>query len=399
MAPLAGVRVLDLSRVLAGPWATQLLADLGADVLKIERPEVGDDTRHWGPPFVTDAEGQPSDAAYFVAANRNKRSVTVDFSTAEGAALVQELACRADVLVENYKLGGLARFKLDYASLAPRNPRLVYCSITGFGQFGPYADRPGYDYIVQAMSGLMSVTGEREGAPMKVGVAVSDLFTGLYAATAILAALRHAERTGEGQHLDAALLDCQMAALANQAQNYLATGRAPSRLGNAHPNLTPYGPFQTQDQPVVVAVGNDGQFQALCAVLGIPDLAQAPKFRDNAARLANRTELEAALAERFSRSGADAWITALQAVGVPAGPIRTIAEAFEDEHARVRELTASAEREDGARMRLGRYPVKLSRTPAATPRPAPALGADTRSALADWLGDPPSEGGWTASGA
>jgi crotonobetainyl-CoA:carnitine CoA-transferase CaiB-like acyl-CoA transferase len=363
------------------------LADLGADVLKIERPDGGDDTRAWGPPFIAPAAGPDrGDAAYFAAANRSKRSAALDFANPQDAALITRLAERADVLVENFKVGGLAKFGLDYESLAARNRKLVYCSITGFGQFGPYADRPGYDFLIQGMSGLMSITGAADGPPMKVGVAVSDLFTGLYAASAILAALRHAERTGEGQHLDAALLDCQLAALANQAQNYLSTGRSPVRLGNAHPNLTPYGPFQAADGPVIVAVGNDGQFQALCRVLGAPELAADPRFTDNAARLANRDALALALAPLFAGRAAETWAQLLNRAGTPAGPIRSVGEAFEDPHVGARGLLAAVEREDGARFRLATFPVRLSKTPAVPPRPPPRLGADAQAALAEWLG-------------
>lgn len=387
--PLAGVRVLDLSRVLAGPWATQLLGDLGAEVLKIERPEVGDDTRGWGPPFLRDGAGKRSDAAYFVAANRNKRSVAIDFAKPEGAALLRRLAAKADVLVENYKNGGLAKYGLDYASLHALNPRLVYCSITGFGQYGPYAQRPGYDFIIQGMSGLMSVTGEPSGEPLKVGVAVSDLFTGMYAASAILAALHHAERTGAGQHLDVALLDCQMAALANQAQNYIVSGVSPQRMGNAHPNLTPYGPFPTADDPIIVAVGNDGQFRALCGVLGAAHLASDPRFSDNPGRLAHRDALKAELTARFQTAGAAAWSQALDAVGVPAGPIRSIAEALEDPHVQERQLTTAVTREDGAEMRLVGHPVCFSEFPDLPRGPPPCLGADTEQALLDWLGGEP----------
>jgi len=388
--PLAGVKVLDLSRVLAGPWATQMLADLGADVLKIERPDTGDDTRAWGPPFLATMDGSRADAAYFASANRSKRSVALDFADPGDLALIGKLAERADVLVENFKVGGLAKYGLEYSSLAARNPKLVYCSITGFGQFGPYAHQPGYDFIVQGMSGLMSITGEPDGPPMKVGVAVSDLFTGLYAAGAILAALRHAERTGQGQHLDAALLDCQLAALANQAQNYLATGRSPGRLGNAHPNLTPYGPFPAADAPVIVAIGNDSQFQALCRVLGATACGSDPRFADNAARLANREALMQALQGCFAARRAEEWAALLNAANVPAGPIRSVGEAFEDGHVQARGLLQEVERSDGARFRLGAFPVRLSQTPALPARAPPILGADTRNALADWLGEAPA---------
>lgn len=389
--PLSGVRVLDLSRVLAGPWATQMLADMGADVLKIEHPASGDDTRAWGPPFVTNGEGAPKEAAYYFCANRSKRSLALDFSKPEGADLLRRLALRADILVENYKLGGLAKYGLDYPSLHAIHPKLVYCSITGFGQTGPHAQRPGYDYIIQAMSGLMSVTGEPQGPPMKVGVAVADLFAGLYGAFSILAALRHAERTGQGQHLDVALLDCQIAALANQTQNYLASGTAPGRLGNAHPNLTPYGPYPAKDGQVIVAVGNDGQFRALCAAIGAPALSQDGRFLDNRARLAHRDALDAALNALMSAQSCAYWLERLNAAGVPCGPIQTLAEALEDPHIAARALLAETLREDGARARLVRHPVIFSETPARAPAAPPHLGADGPAALEDWLG--PDAGG------
>lgn len=384
--PLSGVRVLDLSRVLAGPWATQMLADMGADVLKIEHPKGGDDTRAWGPPFVQDGEGNPVEAAYYFCANRSKRSLALDFSTPEGATLLRRLALRADILVENYKLGGLAKYGLDYASLHEIHPKLVYCSITGFGQTGPHAQRPGYDYIIQAMSGLMSVTGEPQAPPMKVGLAVADLFAGLYGAFAILAALRHAERTGQGQHLDVALLDCQIAALANQTQNYLTSGTAPGRLGNAHPNLTPYGPYRAKDGQVIVAVGNDGQFRALCAAIGAPALCQEARFVDNRARLANRMALEDALNALMSVQTCAHWLESLNAAGVPCGPIQTLAQALEDPHVKARALLSETQREDGARARLVRHPVIFSETPARSPVAPPRLGSDGQAALEDWLG-------------
>lgn len=384
--PLSGVRVLDLSRVLAGPWATQMLADMGADVLKIEHPASGDDTRGWGPPFVTDGQSTPQEAAYYFCANRSKRSLALDFSKPEGAQLLRRLVLRADILVENYKLGGLVKYGLDYSSLHAIHPKLVYCSITGFGQTGPHAQRPGYDYIIQAMSGLMSVTGEPHGPPMKVGVAVADLFAGLYGAFSILAALRHAERTGQGQHLDVALLDCQIAALANQTQNYLTSGIAPGRLGNAHPNLTPYGPYTAKDGRVIVAVGNDGQFRALCAAIGAPALSQDGRFLDNRARLAHRDALDAALNALMSAQTCGHWLETLNAAGVPCGPIQTLAQALEDPQIAARALLVETLREDGARARLVRHPVIFSETPARTPISPPRLGADGPAALEDWLG-------------
>ncbi|MEZ5982180.1 MAG: CaiB/BaiF CoA-transferase family protein [Parvularculaceae bacterium] len=289
---LEGVLVLDLSRVLAGPWASQLLADLGADVIKVERPGAGDDTRSWGPPFLTNEAGETTDAAYYLSANRNKRSVAIDMASEEGADIIRRLAAKADILVENFKVGGLKKYGLDYESLKRVNPRLVYCSITGFGQTGPYAPRTGYDFMIQAMGGLMSITGQPDGAPgaepMKVGVAVADLFSGMYAANAMLAALRHAERTGEGQHVDVALFDCQIAMLANQASNYLVSGAAPTRMGNAHPNLTPYQVFATADGFIVVATGNDGQFAAFSRVITRPDLPRDPRFANSRSRVEPR---------------------------------------------------------------------------------------------------------------
>ncbi|MEM9168384.1 MAG: CaiB/BaiF CoA-transferase family protein [Pseudomonadota bacterium] len=389
-ALLAGVRVLDVSRILAGPWATQLLGDLGADVLKIERPGRGDDTRRWGPPFLCDDAGRPTDAAYFLAANRNKRSAAVDIAAKAGADLVRSLAARADVFVENFKVGGLAHYGLDYAALSAINPRLVYCSITGFGQTGPYAARAGYDYMIQAMGGLMSVTGQPDGAdgaePMKVGVAVADLFTGLYASNAIIAALRHAERTGAGQHLDVALFDCQIAALANQATNYLVSGVAPGRLGNAHPNIAPYQVFRAADAHFVLAVGNDDQFGALARLLGAPALASDDRFATNADRVANRTALTDALAPLFAARPAAAWLDALEAAGVPAGPINALDAVFDDPQARARGMTVAAPRDDAPDGRYVPHPVKYGRTPTTTGTAPPRLGAHTREALQDWLG-------------
>lgn len=384
-AALAGIRVLDLSRVLAGPWATQIFADLGADVLKIERPGAGDDTRAWGPPFVPDGSGEPGDAAYYFSANRSKRSLAVDFARPEGAQLLRRLARHADILVENYKVGSLTKHGLDYAAVHALNPKLVYCSITGFGQTGPHAQRPGYDYIIQAMSGLMSVTGEAGGAPMKVGVAVSDLFAGLYGACAMLAALRHAEATGQGQHLDVALLDCQIAALANQAQNFLASSRSPSRLGNAHPNLTPYGPYSTSDGQLVVAVGNDTQFRALALAINAAELIADARFLNNRARLANRGALDAAINAAMAEKPGAFWLDRLHQAGIPCGPIQTIAEALADPHISARGLLAQTQREDGSRQGLIRHPVRFSETPARDPVSPPRLGQDSQAALRDWL--------------
>ncbi len=327
MAPLEGLKVLELARILAGPWAGQTLADLGADVLKLEAPE-GDDTRRWGPPFI-EREGDAS-AAYFHACNRGKRSVTVDFRDPEGQATVRRLAAEADVLVENFKVGGLKKYGLDWESLREVNPRLVYCSITGFGQDGPYAPRAGYDYIIQGMSGLMSVTGDPEGQPQKVGVAVADIFTGIYATTAILAALRQRDATGEGQRIDMALLDVAVSVMANQAMNYLATGTAPGRIGNAHQNLAPYQVFDCADGWIIVATGNDAQYRRLCGLLGLPQMAKAAEFATNALRIANRAELTARMTEATQRRPKAELLSACEAAGVPAGPINDLAEVFAD---------------------------------------------------------------------
>jgi glutaryl-CoA transferase len=389
--PLAGTFVLDLSRVLAGPWATQVLADLGAEVIKVERPGAGDDTRSWGPPFTTKADGSPGDAAYFLAANRNKKSVTVDMARPEGAELLRRLAAKADVVVENFKTGGLKKYGLDYAALHAINPALVYCSITGFGQDGPYAGRAGYDYMIQAMGGLMSITGQADGSPgaepMKVGVAVADLFTGLYASNAILAALLHARATGQGQHVDMALFDVQAAMLANQATNYFVSGAAPTRMGNAHPNLAPYQPFPTADGAIVVAVGNDGQFRALCAALGCGEAAADPRFLTNALRVQHRAELTAILAARTVGRTTDGWMAALEAAGVPCGPINTIDRVFAEPQAIARGLVVEQSREDlEGPVRTVASPIRLSQTPAAYRSAPPALGQHTREVLAEALG-------------
>ena len=380
--PLAGVTVLDLSRVLAGPWATQLLGDLGAEVIKIERPGEGDDTRQWGPPFATRADGSRGDAAYFFCANRNKKSVTVDIANPEGAGIVSALAARADVVVENFKVGGLKKYGLDFESLSRANPRLVYCSITGFGQTGPYADHAGYDYMIQAMGGLMSITGEADGAPMKVGVAVADLAAGLYASNAILAGLLHARATGQGQHIDIALFDVQAAMLANQATNFFVSGEVPRRLGNAHPNLVPYQPFPTADGDVVIAVGNDGQFRALCATLGDPGLADDARFVSNAARVERRAELVARLKVlTVSRSSAE-LIGLLEGAGVPCGPINTIDQVFEHPQAIDRGAVVRQRRPDlPSGLSTVASPIRLSASPVSYDRPPPALGADTEAVL------------------
>jgi len=391
-AALTGVRVLDLSRVLAGPWCAQVLGDLGADVIKVEAPGSGDDTRAWGPPFLKPPLGVqgPGDSAYYLCANRNKRSVAIDFSTPAGAELVRKLALKADVLIENYKVGGLSKYGLDYESLSAANPRLVYCSITGFGQFGPYAGRGGYDFVAQGMGGLMSVTGQPDdapgGEPMKTGVAICDLFTGIYAATAVLAALRHAERTGEGQRIDCALLDSQVAMLANQGLSYLVAGVVGARMGNAHPTVVPYRTFRAADGDIVVAVGNDRQFRALCVALERADLIADPRFTGNIGRVRHRAELEATLAETIARRPAAEQLAALARAGVPSGPINSIDAVFADPQVQARALVKTIPREDGAQVPSVAYPPRLSRTPADYRRAPPRLGADTAEVLEHELG-------------
>ncbi len=386
---LHGVKVLDLSRVLAGPWATQMLGDLGADVVKVERPGVGDDTRAWGPPWLEAGEnGGGGMSAYFTCANRNKRSVAIDLSSSDGQALVRRLAMRADVLVENFKVGGLAPYGLDHASLSRDHPGLIYCSITGFGQSGPYAQRPGYDFLVQGMGGLMSVTGQADGepggGPMKVGVALVDVMTGLYASNAILAALQHRHRTGEGQHIDVALLDVQVAALANQAANHLVSGKVPQRMGNAHPNIVPYQDFPTADGHMILTVGNEGQFQRLCAVAGHPQWASDPRFQTNAARVRHREELVALLRAETVKRETGQWIEALEAAGVPCGPINDIAQVFSDPQVVARGLRVQMQGPDGE-VSVVANPLRLSASPVSYERAPPALGAHNPEVIRDWL--------------
>jgi crotonobetainyl-CoA:carnitine CoA-transferase CaiB-like acyl-CoA transferase len=387
---LSHLTVLDLSRVLAGPWAGQVLGDLGAEVIKIERPGSGDDTRGWGPPFLRDAQGNDSaDAAYYLCANRNKKSVTVDFTTPEGQSIVRGLARDADVVLENFKVGGLAAYGLDYASLRAVNPRLIYCSITGFGQSGPYAPRAGYDLLVQAMGGLMSITGRRDdeagAGPQKAGVAVTDILTGLYAAIGILAALAHRERTGMGQHIDIGLLDVQVACLANQAMNYLVSGDAPQRSGNAHPNLVPYQDFPTSDGYMIIAVGNDAQFARLCAVLGLADLARNPSFLTNKQRVANRRELIERLCAATVTHPTAHWVAALESVGVPAGPINSLDAVFDDAQVRARRMRIDLPHPIAGSVPLVANPLRLSETPVAYRSAPPPLGAQTREVLAERL--------------
>src|SRR5437868_4495000 len=368
---LAHISVLDLSRVLAGPWATQALADLGADVIKVERPGTGDDTRGWGPPWLREDAGE---SAYFVSTNRGKRSITVDIARPEGQHIVRRLAAQSDVLVETYKVGALDRYGLGHRPLALLNPRLVYCSITGFGQTGPYRERAGYDFLVQAMGGLMSITGEPDGEPMKVGVAITDILTGMYAATGILAALARRERSGRGQHVDLALLDVQVAMLANQAENYLLTRDPPRRLGNAHPSIVPYRAFATSDGHIVIAVGNDGQFARLCEVAGLPELARDPRFATNAGRVRNRIELEEILGRAVARRESRHWIESLEAATVPCGPINDLAQVFADPQVVHRRMEISASHPAAGAVPMVGSPVHLSETPARGDVPPPPLG-------------------------
>jgi crotonobetainyl-CoA:carnitine CoA-transferase CaiB-like acyl-CoA transferase len=396
---LAGVRVLDLSRVLAGPWCTQVLADLGADVVKVERPPGdghpgGDDTRGWGPPFLKDRDGvETAEAAYYLGTNRNKRSITVDIAKPEGAALIRTMAGRCDVLVENFKVGDMARHGLDAASLLALNPRLVYCSITGFGQTGPYRDRAGYDYAIQGMGGLMSVTGPSRaeiaddapgGGPQKVGVAVADLFTGMYAVTAILAALRHRDATGQGQAIDMALLDTQVAMLANLGAGYLATGVAPQRAGNAHQNIVPYQVFEVADGHLILAVGNDGQFARFCAVAGCPELTGDARFTRNADRVRHRSVLVPLLAAVLKRRPRAEWLEALEAAKVPCGPINDLAEVFADPQVQARAMTVAMDHPLAGDIRVVASPIRLSQTPVQYRRAPPLLGADTAEVLAEF---------------
>jgi crotonobetainyl-CoA:carnitine CoA-transferase CaiB-like acyl-CoA transferase len=365
-APLAGLRVIELARILAGPWAGQTLSDLGADVIKVEAPE-GDDTRRWGPPFI-DRDDDRS-AAYFHATNRGKKSVTVDFRTPEGQETVRRLVADADVVIENFKVGGLAKYGLDYAALSALNPRLIYCSITGFGQTGPYAHRAGYDFIIQGMAGLMSVTGEPDGQPQKVGVAVTDIFTGVYAATAILAAVHQRATTGRGQHIDMALLDVATSIMANQAMNFLATGTAPRKMGNAHPNLAPYAVFDCADGWIILATGNDAQYRRLCTLLRLPGMAAAPEFATNADRIANRAAMTEGLADATRHWSKADLLAACEAEGVPAGPINDLAEVFADPQIVHRGLKITVQGVPGVRS-----PFTFSDATLALDRPAPKLG-------------------------
>jgi len=388
---LTGLKVLDLSRVLAGPWAGQLLGDLGADVVKVERPGAGDDTRAWGPPWVKDAEGTDSrQAAYFQCANRNKRSIAVDMATPEGQALLRELATQADVVLENFKVGGLQPYGLDYASLKALNPRLIYCSITGFGQTGPYAPRAGYDFLIQGLGGLMSLTGKPDGedgaGPQKVGVALVDIMTGLYATIAVLAALNHRHATGDGQHIDLALLDVQVAALANQAASFLTTGQSPRRMGNAHPTIVPYQDFPTADGDMILAIGNDGQFARFSEAAGHPEWARDERFATNPARVAHRGVLIPLLRQATVMKTTAEWIAQLESLAVPCGPINRLADAFADPQVIARGLQISLPHPAFGSVPGVANPIRLSASPVSYRQAPPTLGEHQAQVLADWLG-------------
>lgn len=381
-APLKGIKVVELARILAGPWTGQTLADLGADVIKVESPQ-GDDTRGWGPPFVKDEAGADRDAAYFHACNRGKRSIAVDFRTQEGQDLVRRLVADADILVENFKVGGLAKYGLDYDSLSKVNPKLIYCSITGFGQDGPYAHRAGYDFMIQGMGGIMDLTGDPEGDPQKIGVAFADIFTGLYGVVGVLAALRRRDETGEGEWVDMALLDAQVGVLANQALNYFVSGKAPKRLGNAHPNIVPYQVFPASDGHLIIAVGNDGQFRRLCAVLGLPELADNPRYATNAARVAARSDLVPILTAETSTRARDDLLAALEGEGVPAGPINSVEDVFNDKQVLHRDMKVDlpATGVEGGSVASVRTPIRFRNGTLVLDRAAPALGEHTEEIL------------------
>lgn len=388
---LGHIRVLDLSRVLAGPWCSQNLADLGADVIKIERPGAGDDTRAWGPPYARDAEGKDTlEAAYYLSANRGKRSLTVDIASAEGQALLRELVVHCDVVLENFKVGHLKRYGLDYDTLKAIKPDLVYCSITGFGQDGPYAHRAGYDFLIQGMGGLMSVTGERDdlpgGGPQKAGVALTDLMTGMYATVAVLAALTHRDRSGEGQHIDMALLDTQVAMLANVGSNYLNSGKPPKRWGNAHANIVPYQTFACADGHIIVATGNDGQYQKFVEAGGQPELGSDPRFATNPLRVQNRDQLVPLLANMVKQKERDEWIALLEEKGVPCGPINDVGEVFANEQVVAREMAIDLPHPSAGQVKLVRNPIRMSATPATSAMAPPLLGQHTDEVLREVLG-------------
>lgn len=391
MGALSHIRVLDLSRVLAGPWCAQNLADLGAQVIKVERPGAGDDTRHWGPPFAKDPNGQDTtESAYYISINRNKKSITLDISTPEGQAIVRDLVKTSDVVIENYKVGQLAKYGLDYLSLCAIKPNLIYCSITGFGQSGPYQQRPGYDFILQGMGGFMSITGEADhlpgGGPQKAGVAIVDLFTGMYASSAILAAVIHRDRSGEGQYIDMALLDTQVAMLANISSNYLCSGVSPHRWGNAHPNVVPYQTFQTSDSWIIVAVGNDSQFRNFVKAGNREVLADDPRFATNPARIEHRAALIPLLVEMVKEKTKAQWITLLEAAGVPCGPINNLQEVFENEQVIARGIEMHVPHPTAGTMKLVASPMRLSKTPVEIRMPPPLLGQHTDEVLRNELG-------------
>jgi len=381
--PLAGVRVLELARILAGPWAGQVLADLGADVIKVERSKTGDDTRAWGPPFVEATDGSHLGAAYFHSTNRGKRSIECDFETEDGKRIVRKLAARSDILIENFKVGGLAKFGLDYKSLAPECPRLIYCSVTGFGQDGPYASRAGYDLMAQGMGGFMSLTGAADGEPTRSGVPVSDIFTGVYSVIGVLAALQQRERTGKGCYVDTALVDSTVGVLANQGLNYLVSGKVPERIGNAHPNIVPYQVFPVADGYIIIATGNDSQYQKLCVVLGAPELGKDPKYIDNKSRLANRAELIGKLSALTAKLTMNDLANKLEAVGVPAGPINTLDHVFTDPHVTHRGMKLDLPRPEakGGKIPGIRTPIMVDGAPMAAPHSAPRLGEHTEEIL------------------
>ncbi len=387
---LSHIRVLDLSRVLAGPWAGQVLGDLGAEVIKIERPGGGDDTRAWGPPYFHGKDGKTDLSSYYLAANRNKKSLAVDISKPEGQRLIRELAAESDIVLENFKVGGLKRYGLDYESLSKVNSKLIYCSITGFGQTGPYANRPGYDFLIQAMGGLMSLTGrddsEPGGGPLKVGVALTDIMTGLYASIAILSALAHRDRTGEGQYVETALLDVQVACLANQAMNYLTTGKSPVRMGNSHPNIVPYQDFPTSDGDMVLTVGNDKQFRRLCEVLGRPEWADDERFTTNSARVFHREQLVPMLRQATVMRSTDEWVEALEAAGVPCGPVNTLEQVFSDPQVQAREMQVALQHEKMGDVPGVGNPIQMGLTPITYRSAPPTLGQHTEEILGEVMG-------------
>jgi len=387
-SPLNGLRVLDISRILAGPTCTQLLGDYGADIIKIERPGAGDDTRHWGPPFITDDKGEDmAESAYYLSANRNKRSLTVNMAKEEGQEIIKALAKDSDIFIENFRVGGSKKFNLDYETLKEINPRLIYCSISGFGQTGPYADRAGYDFMIQAMGGIMSLTGPADGEPFKVGVGIADVVCGMYACTAILAAVQHRHSTGEGQYIDVALLDSQLAWLVNSAQNYLTSGVKPERYGNAHPNIVPYEAFPTADGYFALAVGNDKQFQGVCKVIGHPELAQDERYITNKQRVANRETLVPLLREYLQTNTTKHWLAELEIMGIPSGPVNDIDEVFADpqvEH-RGMKLQMPHPMDDSQSIDLIANPVKFSKTPVSYRHSPPTLGQQTEQILTDYL--------------